>query len=197
MIYLRKSYIIFIVLCILTLLLDWSKWDIAKGEIALLENILIIINIIINIALVILCVIISVKIFRASKFASIFLYLVLILTIALQTILPVMPGYIKINYYIYQQQRKQVVEMYEKGGLEEYRADIHEYNLPINWRLLSHTGNIYIGENKEVLFYVHVGIWKSSAILYVPDGIPNGIDIGSHMNSNIIYLGSNWYGIII
>ena len=115
------------------------------------------------------------------------------------TFIPVSDAGIKANHIFNKASREYTIDLLNNDGLTPLSPD--SYNLPFISRLTSHTGKIYVESDVDyslskdkIMFYVHCGYNKSSAIIYTAKDTPvkNG-DFGYDEYINIEKLEPNWY----
>ena len=136
---------------------------------------------------------------KKSKKHIVLLLIIMIFVLGSFTFIPVSDIGIKANYVFNKSSREIAIELLNHDELIPLSPD--SYNLPYICRLTSHTGKIYVesdekysGNKDKVMFYVHCGYHKSSAIIYSPKDTPvkNG-DFGYDEYINIKKLEPNWY----
>ena len=197
MIKLKKS-IYFCILLLISIVLDWEKWNIGDKTSILLINFIQLLVVIILAILFIWSVIMLVENFKRLKLRLIFPLIAMLFVIGSFTFLPVCDAGMKINYIFNNSARENVVDMLNRGELGQ--VDMNEFALPAVYRLTSHPGRIFVEFEElytqrvdKVLFYVHCGWRKSSAIIYSADDryIKDG-DFGRNY-LKVKKLKTNWY----
>lgn len=194
--------ILFILICILTIVLDWVKWDVSRQMLmAGLFNLLVIIFIM----LIFICLLVWGAIYAYKKYSLnriiVFLpLLILIITVMIHTVLPLTTTYQKLNFEFNKSEFIKAIHMFETGEMRNYQIGENEYILPNHMRRISHTGSILAQTSEETekyLFYIHCGLGKSSAYIYVSDEseIKDG-DFGCTYDK-IQMLEDSWYVVII
>ena len=191
---------IFIVVSIITIIIDWLKFEISERTYGFFNNFAMLLNAIILFSLVIWSIIHIIKNFNKVKGKALLPCIIIIFTIALHAYIPLTDSFLKINFLINMNSREKIVQMYKSNQLNSYQTGMDKYMIPLEHRLSSHNGRIYIQKNNDgvtkILFYVHSGI-NSSAIFYVSNdsGINDG-DFGfKYYNKR--FLKKNWYSAIM
>lgn len=149
-----------------------------------------------------------VYILKKRKISRIFahaLCVIVAVTVLLYTVIPLTDGYINITFNLNAEKMEYVLELIENNTIG--KINVGKYWLPDDLRHVSHTGMVYNDtgsdflhpreDKSKLLFYVHCGAWKSSAVIYVADGseLTDG-DFGRNFDK-IFKLKDNWYGVIM
>ena len=167
-----RTCILFISICILTVVLDWVKWDVSRQMLmaGLFNLIVMIFILLIFIGLLIWGIIYAIKKYSQNKFIAFLPLLILIITVMIHTVLPRTTTYQKLNFEFNKSDLIKIVQMFESGEMQNYQIGENEYILPNHMRRISHTGSILAQTREEAekyLFYIHCGIGKSFAYIYV------------------------------
>ena len=185
-------------MCAITFVLDWIKWDITehflmKGLFNLLATLFIAL---IFIGLSVIGIRFYLKNHSISKQIALVPILLLLFSALLYIVFPFTKTYMTLAYLINKENMEQVVEMIDSNEMQYFQVGENRYSLPSNMRQLSHVGQIFTqieDSTCKILFYVHCGIWKSSAIIYASEGseIVDG-DFGRVYESTD-ELSENWF----
>ena len=197
-----RKYIGPIILLAIIIFLDWEKWKI--GDIANIFGLSFVGYLVIFLLAewVSWCVVLLVKNAKRLKGHIVWLLALVVLVVGTFTFIPVSDMGVRINHFFNKFARENVVEMLDNNSLTP--LSLTSYNLPFVYRLTSHTGKIYIDSEAEysarkdkVMFYVHCGYNKSSAVIYSANDTPvkNG-DFGDEY-TKIKKLEPNWYMVIV
>lgn len=195
----RNSSIIFYILVISAIILDWEKWKIADSTTILALGFVEYFVISLLAVWFIWCGIIMIKSIKKSKKHIVLLLTIMIFVLGSFTFISVSDVGIKANHMFNKSSREIAIELLNSDELTPLSPD--SYNLPFICRLASHTGKIYTesdveysGNKDKVMFYIHCGYTKSSAVIYTAKDTPvkNG-DFGYDEYTNIKKLEPNWY----
>ena len=198
----NKIYIGPIVLLAITIFLDWEKWKIADSTNILALGFVGYFAVFLLVEWIIWCIVLLVKNVKNLKGHIVWMLALVVLVVGSFTFIPVSDAGVRINHFFNKNARENVVEMLNNDSLTPLSPI--SYNLPFIYRLTAHTGKIYIDSEAEysarkdkVMFYVHCGYNKSSAVIYSANDIPikNG-DFGDEY-IKIEKLEPNWYMVII
>lgn len=193
----KLSFTIFYILIFIAIFLDWEKWSIGNKTTVLAINFIQYAVVLLLVTLLIWSVIIIIKYWGNNKLHTILPLIITVFVICSFTVFPTWDFALKTNCMINQSSREKVVELLNQGNLVQ--SDVNEFELPIKYRLSSHTGSIlvqskvpYTSINDKVLFYIHCGSDVSSAVIYsADDEIHNG-DFGRHFLT-ISKIKPKWY----
>lgn len=194
----KFMFIVFYILVITSILLDWSKWDIGEKTSLLFVNFTQLFVVILLVAICLLAVFIAIRYWKTNRFNSILAIIITVLLISSFTFLPISKIGIKTNYMLNQNFRENVVSLLNEGKLSQ--SGINKFSLPIRHRLSSHTGEILVQSNEsytenydKILFYIHCGHNISSAIIYsAEDSVVCDGDFGRNYCS-IERIKPKWY----
>ncbi len=191
--------IIFVVLCILSMTLDWSKWDIADKTFSLINNLIMLFVLIMLFILVIWAIYIAIRYYPYNKIIALLPSIFIIITFLSHFVLPFQFSFLKGDYIIKQEQREQIVTMIKNKEFQQYQSGVNQYTLPFHMRFTSHVGKVFIEPNvtdvKKVLFYIHCGAFKSSAIIYTKDNENISDNDFGRIFDKIEKLDDNWYAV--
>lgn len=166
-------------LCVLSVLIDWIQWDII-AQITIKYNSLIsglFYYFMIGIRIVI-CVVLIVwnanfikTNYKTNKIISFVPAVILIIVLLLQFVLPITDVYANWEYHFNYAKREHIVSMLNGDEeMELTQTNINTYTLPHDFRLTSHNSKVITEKNTDslkVLFYIHKGMVKNTAIVYV------------------------------
>lgn len=195
----RNPSIIFYILVISAIILDWEKWKIADNTTILALGFVGYFVISLLAVWFVWCGVLMIKNVKKSKKHIVLLLIIMVFVLGSFTFIPVSDAGIKANHIFNKSSREIAIELLSRDELTPLSPD--SYNLPSICRLTSHTGKIYVESNEKhsgnidkVMFYVHCGTNKSSAIIYSAKDTPvkNG-DFGHDEYTNIKKLEPNWY----
>jgi hypothetical protein len=127
---------------------------------------------------------------------------IMIVTILLLTFVPYSKGYVNIFYSINKDDFQKIVQMYNKGELDDFQSNVNEYIVP--YRLTSYTGKMYVQNTEgvsKIQFYASGG-FRKLVIIYSSDD--SGINQEDFYNlrikmdyRNIRRIDKNWYSAVI
>lgn len=190
--------LLYIIFCITATAANWGMWGLAELTNHLIINIIAFFVMLLFLILGVLSVSFIKYNIKEHRILSFTPLLILLVTISFFTFLPLTKVYIYSHYKINEKSMDSVIEVLEHGDLRQTNS--YRYAVPIKYRLTTQTGRILVeekDESKKVLFYVHCGAWKSSAVIYVSNDseIIDG-DFG-RVFDKIFKLKDNWYGVIM
>ncbi len=184
----RRQMTAMIFFWIFLILSDWIQWDIIAQISAyyngLTAGIFLICFTLVRVFVFIILIAWSIY-FIKQKYAEIKMIaflpiLVLLLTVVSQTLIPLSNAYIYTEHNCRKETREHIVAMLE--GTEDtqlVQTNMDTYLLPLSLRGASHNAKITTEKSDaslKVLFYIHKGIFKNSAVIYSSDNqsVKNG-----------------------
>ena len=183
----------------ITVFLDWEKWKIADSTINFALGFVGYFVISLLAEWVIWCGFLLITNIKKLKYYATLILALMIFIFGSFTFIPVSDTGIKANHIFNKASREFAIDLLNNHDLTP--LSLSSYNLPFICRLTSHTGKIYIesdveysGGKDKVMFYVHCGYNKSSAVIYTANDTPvkNG-DFGYDQYIKIKKLEPNWY----
>ena len=187
--------LISITLNIFLIIIDWCQWDIIyklnERYNHLISGLFFYFILLMKFIIVILIIIgITGMYINRKKVSAIIVAILFMCNIALQSFVPVSETYVKINFKIQATNRQKIISMFDSGNVSISQRDENSYLLPLNIRLASHDGEITVN-NEKIMFFVHRGIFKNSAVIYSPDTNISEEEFGFKIDKSLI-LEPNW-----
>ncbi len=122
-------------------------------------------------------------------------------TVLFQYILPLTETGVYLDYIANKAYRAEIVDMVYSNKIDQYMVGENQYYIP-NQLFKNHSYNAKIytsgdAENVKVLFYVHIGLFKDTALIYASgeQAVKDG-DFGFDFDS-ISNIDEHWYSVSI
>ena len=202
----KKHILIFVLISIVFIFLSWLKRDIifyTNTNLPIISAAILGILIFIFDALYILFGIISIVLnIKKVKIISFVMLIIYAFTIFTVLVFPKTDLYINIDYNVNKDSREATINMIKNDEIDNYRIGLDKYIAP--FRQTSYTGTMHLQEENgvlKVMFYVYLGLYEKSIIVYVSDdGGINPDDFSADLPEGMTYkyndikkLSANWY----
>ena len=189
----KKHILIFVLISIVFIFLSWLKRDIifyTNTNLPIISAAILGILIFIFDALYILfgflSIILNIKKVKIIAFVMLIIYAFTIFTVL---VFPKTDLYINIDYNVNNDSREATINMIKNDEIDNYRIGLDKYIAP--FRQTSYTGTMHLQEENgvlKVMFYVYLGLYEKSIIVYVSDdGGINPDDFSADLPEGMTY----------